>query len=159
MMKPTTSFIPQQYIAKRRTLTRWLLSILGVATLSAFGKVNAQPPILIQFSHVVTADTAKGKAAIRFKELAEARTGGKVRVEIYPNSQLYKDREELDALRLGAVQMIAPSLSKLAGLGGGDFEVFDLPFLFKDRAAFHAAVNGPLEPHYCKSWNHMVQKG
>jgi C4-dicarboxylate-binding protein DctP len=113
---------------------------------------------VLQFSHVVTPDTAKGKAALRFKELAESRTGGKVRVEIYPNSQLYKDREELDALRLGAVQMIAPSLSKLASLGGGDFEVFDLPFLFKDRAAFRAAVNGPvgasllgkLEPHGVK---------
>ena len=93
---------------------------------------------------MVTPDTAKGKAALRFKELAESRSGGKVRVEIYPNSQLYKDREELDALRLGAVQMIAPSLSKLASLSSGDFEVFDLPFLFKDRSAFRAAVDGPL---------------
>ena len=59
-------------------------------------------------------------------EVAETRTAGKVRIEVYPNSQLYKDREEMDALKLGAVQMLAPSLSKL----GGDFEVFDLPFLF-----------------------------
>ncbi len=81
---------------------------------------------------------------MRFKELAESRTGNRVRVEIYPNSQLYKDREELDALRLGAVQMIAPSLSKLASLGGADFEFFDLPFLFKDRAAFRTVVNGPV---------------
>jgi C4-dicarboxylate-binding protein DctP len=101
-------------------------------------------PIVIQFSHVVAPDTAKGKAALRFKELAEARTGGKVRVEVYPNSDLYKDREELDALRLGAVQMLAPSLSKLAGLGGGDFEVFDLPFLFKDHASFRKVVDASI---------------
>jgi C4-dicarboxylate-binding protein DctP len=105
---------------------------------------RAQAPIVIQFSHVVTADTAKGKAALRFKELAEARTQGRVRVEVFPNSQLYKDREELDALRLGAVQMIAPSLSKLGGLGGGEFGVFDLPFLFRDHAAFRAVVDGPV---------------
>jgi C4-dicarboxylate-binding protein DctP len=86
---------------------------------------------------VVTPDTAKGKAALKFKELAEERTGGRVRVEVYPNSQLYKDREEMDALKLGAVQMLAPSLSKL----GGDFEVFDLPFMFKDHAAFQRAAN------------------
>ncbi len=105
---------------------------------------QAQTPIVIQFSHVVTADTAKGRAALKFKELAELRTNGRVRIEVYPNSQLYKDREEVDALRLGAVQMLAPSLSKLAGVGGADFEVFDLPFLFKDHAAYRKVVDGAI---------------
>jgi C4-dicarboxylate-binding protein DctP len=158
MMKKAKHHNPAQCGAERRTLTRWLAGAFAVAALAAFGPTSAQTPIVIQFSHVVTPDTAKGKAALRFKELAESRTGGKVRVEIFPNSQLYKDREELDALRLGAVQMIAPSLSKLASLSGGDFEVFDLPFLFKDRAAFRAVVDGPvgasllkkLEPHGVK---------
>jgi len=101
-------------------------------------------PIIIQFSHVVAADTPKGRAALRFKELAEARTGGRVQVEVYANSQLYQDREELEALRLGAVQMLAPSLSKLAGTGISDFEVFDLPFLFRSHADFHAIADGPI---------------
>lgn len=105
---------------------------------------TAKDPIIIQFSHVVGADTAKGKAALKFKELAEARTAGRVRVEVYPDSTLYKDREELQALQIGAVQMLATSLSKLATVGGSDFEVFDLPFLFKDHAAFRAAVDGPV---------------
>jgi C4-dicarboxylate-binding protein DctP len=104
--------------------------------------IAAPQPIVIQFSHVVTPDAAKGKAAQRFKELAEARTQGRVKVEVYPNSSLYKDREEIEALRLGAVQMLAPSLSKLASVGGGDFEAFDLPFLFNDHAAFRAVVDG-----------------
>ena len=157
-MTSTKHYDTAHYGAKRRTLTRWLAGAFAVALLAAVNPASAQAPIVIQFSHVVTAETAKGKAALRFKELAESRTGGKVRVEIYPNSQLYKDREELDALRLGAVQMIAPSLSKLASLSGGDFEVFDLPFLFKDRATFRAVVDGPmgasmlkkLEPHGVK---------
>jgi C4-dicarboxylate-binding protein DctP len=101
-------------------------------------------PILIEFSHVVKTDTPKGKAAQRFKELAESRTAGRVHVDIHPDSQLYKDREEIDALRRGAVQMLAPSLSKLAGVSGGDMEVFDLPFLFKDRAALRAVTHGPV---------------
>jgi len=143
-MTKTKHHHPTHYGVKRRTLTQWFAGAFAVAAFAAFGLAGAENPIVIQFSHVVTPDTAKGKAALRFKELAESRTGGKVRVEIYPNSQLYKDREELDALRLGAVQMIAPSLSKLASLSGGDFEVFDLPFLFKDRAAFRAAVDGPV---------------
>jgi C4-dicarboxylate-binding protein DctP len=118
------------------------LTVAALALAASF-TAWAQAPIVIQFSHVVAADTAKGKGALRFKELAEARTAGRVKVEVFANSTLYKDREELEALRLGAVQMLAPSLSKLASLGGGDFEVFDLPFLFRDRAAFRAVANGP----------------
>ena len=87
----------------------------------------AQAPIVIKFSHVVATDTPKGKAAERFKELAEKGTKGRVKVEIYPNSTLYKDKEELEALQLGAVQMLAPSLAKFGPLGVKEFEVFDLP--------------------------------
>jgi C4-dicarboxylate-binding protein DctP len=122
-----------------------LVAAQGLATLCmSASQAHAQTPIVIQFSHVVTADTAKGRAALKFKELAEQRTHGRVRIEVYPNSQLYKDREEMDALRLGAVQMLAPSLSKLAGVGGTDFEVFDLPFLFQDHAAYRHVVDGAI---------------
>ncbi len=128
----------------RRSIARALAAAPLVLGLSSLHATPAQKPIVIQFSHVVTPDTAKGQAALRFKALAESRTGGRVRVEVYPNSTLYKDREELEALRLGTVQMLAPSLSKLAKLGGGDFEVFDLPFLFRDSAAVRAVVEGPV---------------
>jgi C4-dicarboxylate-binding protein DctP len=122
-----------------------LVAAQVIATLCmSASQAHAQTPIVIQFSHVVTADTAKGRAALKFKELAEQRTHGRVRIEVYPNSQLYKDREEMDALRLGAVQMLAPSLSKLAGVGGTDFEVFDLPFLFPDHAAYRRVVDGAI---------------
>ena len=106
------------------------LGVVSIAFMVATVHAQTVAPILIEFSHVVKPDTPKGKAAQRFKELAESRTAGRVRVEIHPDSRLYKDREEVDALRRGAVQMLAPSLSKLAGVGGGDMEMFDLPFLF-----------------------------
>jgi len=106
--------------------------------------VQAQAPIVIKFSHVVANDTPKGKGAIRFKELVEQRTNGRVKVEVYPNSQLYKDKEEMEALQLGSVQMLAPSLAKFGPLGVKEFEVFDLPFLFKDTEAFRAITDGPL---------------
>ncbi len=104
--------------------------------------VSAQAPIVIKFSHVVADDTPKGKGSLKFKELAEKYTGGKVKVEVYPNSQLYKDKEEIEALQLGAVQMLAPSTSKFAPLGAKEFEGLDLPFLFADTAAFSKAVKG-----------------
>ncbi|MEL4177693.1 TRAP transporter substrate-binding protein [Roseateles sp. PN1] len=129
----------------RRFALSALLAAAGSLALGALPLAAlAQAPIIIKFSHVVTPDTPKGKGAQRFKELAEARTGGKVKVELYPNSQLYKDKEELEALQLGSVQMLAPSLAKFGSLGAKDFEVFDLPFIFKDQAAFRAVTDGPV---------------
>src|SRR5579871_5234704 len=124
---------------------RVLLIAAGVLTgLAAGPAVAQQEPIVIKFSHVVAPDTPKGKAAEKFKELAEERTHGKVKVEVYPNSQLYKDKEELEALQLGSVQMLAPSLAKFGPLGVKEFEVFDLPYIFKDTPSFRATTDGPV---------------
>src|SRR6188768_914463 len=104
----------------------------------------AQAQTVIKFSHVVAPNTPKGKGAEKFKELAEKYTNGKVKVEVYPNSTLYKDKEELEALQLGAVQMLAPSNSKFGPMGIKDFEVFDLPFLLPNEAALRKVTEGPL---------------
>lgn len=104
----------------------------------------AQSPIVIKFSHVVAIDTPKGKGADFFAKRAGELTGGKVKVEVYPNSQLYKDKEEMEALQLGSVQMLAPSLSKFAPLGVKEFEVFDLPFIFDDYNDLHKVTQGPI---------------
>src|SRR5690606_40558850 len=106
-----------------------LFSWISACLLPSHAVQAQQEPIVIRFSHVVAADTPKGKAAVRFKQLAEEATNGRVRVQVYPNSELYRDREELEALQLGAVEMIAPSLSKFGPLGVREFEVFDLPFI------------------------------
>jgi C4-dicarboxylate-binding protein DctP len=126
-------------ITRRLALTAAAALALG---LPAAG--FAQAPIIIKFSHVVAPDTPKGNGALKFKELAEERTKGRVKVEVYPNSQLYKDKEEMEALQLGSVQMLAPSLAKFGPLGVKEFEVFDLPFIFKDAAAFKAVTEGPV---------------
>ncbi|HEY0571572.1 MAG TPA: TRAP transporter substrate-binding protein [Enterovirga sp.] len=108
------------------------------------GGAQAQAPIVIKFSHVVAPDTPKGKGADKFKELAEKYTNGRVKVEVYPNSQLYKDKEEVEALQLGAVQMLAPSLAKFGPLGAKEFEVFDLPFIIPDKPALRRVTEGQL---------------
>jgi C4-dicarboxylate-binding protein DctP len=106
--------------------------------------VWSQTPIVIKFSHVVATDTPKGKAAEFFKKRAEELTGGQVKVDVYPNSSLYKDKEEIEALQLGAVQMLAPSLAKFGPLGVKEFEVFDLPYLFDSYDELHKVTNGPI---------------
>jgi C4-dicarboxylate-binding protein DctP len=124
----------------RRTLIA--LTLTAAFAGSAFAQAPAAP-IVIKFSHVVATDTPKGKGAQRFKELAEKATNGRVKVELYANSSLYKDKEEMEALQLGAVQMLAPSLAKFGPLGVKEFEVFDLPFLFPDKATLTRVTQGP----------------
>src|SRR6476646_8305009 len=113
-------------------MRKLILAAASVAVLALAGPASAQSPIIIQFSHVVASDTPKGKADDKFRELAEKYTAGKVKVEVYPNSTLYKDKEELEALQLGAVQMLAPSNSKFGPIGVREFEVFDLPYILPD---------------------------
>ena len=122
-----------------------ILAAASVAALALIGPASAaDSPIVIKFSHVVASDTPKGKAADKFKELAEKYTDGKVKVEVYPNSTLYKDKEELEALQLGAVQMLAPSNSKFGPIGVKEFEVFDLPYILPDLATLRKVTDGPL---------------
>jgi C4-dicarboxylate-binding protein DctP len=116
----------------------------GTAAAAALGKPAFADPIVIKFSHVVSPDAPKGKAALLFKQLAEKYTNGKVTVEVYPNSSLYKDKEELEALQLGSVQLLAPSISKFGPLGVKEFDVFDLPFLMTDDSHARAMMASPL---------------
>ncbi len=125
-------------------MRKWILAAAAAAIFVAPVAAMAQAPIVIKFSHVVAPNTPKGKGAEKFKELAEKYTNGKVKVEVYPNSTLYKDKEELEALQLGAVQMLAPSNSKFGPIGIKDFEVFDLPFLLPNLASLRKVTEGPI---------------
>jgi C4-dicarboxylate-binding protein DctP len=134
-----------QKSGRRFEMRRLILAAASVAALALVGPAAAaQSPIVIKFSHVVAADTPKGRAADKFKELAEKYTSGKVKVEVYPNSTLYKDKEELEALQLGAVQMLAPSNSKFGPIGIKEFEVFDLPYILPDTRTLRKITDGPL---------------
>ena len=118
--------------------------LIGLATVGLVSAAQAADPIVIKFSHVVANDTPKGHAAEFFAKRAGELTKGAVKVEIYPNSTLYKDKEEMEALQLGAVHMLAPSLAKFGPLGVKEFEVFDLPYLFDNYAELHKVTQGPV---------------
>jgi C4-dicarboxylate-binding protein DctP len=115
---------------------------LAVVSLALLPGAGAQQPIVIKFSHVVAIDTPKGKGAEYFKKLAEERTKGRVKVEVYPNSSLFKDGEEMEALQLGSVQILAPSVAKFGPLGVREFEVFDLPYMFDTYDELHKVTEG-----------------
>ena len=117
-------------------------ALCGALLLSLSFAVSADP-IVIKFSHVVAVDTPKGKAAEFFAKRAAELTKNRVKVEVYPNSSLYKDKEEMEALQIGAVQMLAPSLAKFGPLGVKEFEAFDIPFIFDDYAESAQDHPGP----------------
>jgi C4-dicarboxylate-binding protein DctP len=124
--------------------TRFALAIAACTMLAAAGLVSAQQPIVIKFSHVVAVDTPKGKGSEYFKKLVEERTKGRVKVEVYPNSSLFKDGEEMEALQLGSVQILAPSVAKFGPLGLREFEVYDLPYIFDNFDELHKVTAGPV---------------
>jgi C4-dicarboxylate-binding protein DctP len=123
---------------KKTLFTLTTAVVLGLSSLYAY----AADPIVIKFSHVVAPDTPKGKAAEKFKQLAEEKTKGAVKIEVFPNSTLYKDKEEMEALQMGAVQMLAPSLAKFGPLGVKEFEAFDLPYIFRNYDDLHKITQG-----------------
>ena len=118
--------------------------VAALAVLAFAAPAVAQTPIVLKLSHVVANDTPKGKASDFFAKRAGELTGGKVKVEVYANSTLYKDKEEMEALQLGAVQLLAPSLAKFGPLGVRQFEVFDLPFIFDNDEELHKVTTGPV---------------
>jgi C4-dicarboxylate-binding protein DctP len=124
-------------------MKRFAFALAATFVLALAGPALADP-IIVKFSHVVSPDAPKGKAALLFKQLAEKYTDGKVTVEVYPNSSLYKDKEELEALQLGSVQLLAPSISKFGPLGVKEFDVFDLPFLMTDDTHARQMMASPM---------------
>src|ERR1700722_380124 len=124
-------------------MRKWILAAAAAAVIAVPAIAKADP-IIVKFSHAVSPDAPKGKAALLFKTPAEKYTDGKVKVEVYPNSSLYKDKEELEALQLGSVQILAPSISKFGPLGVKEFDVFDLPFLMSDDARARQMMASPM---------------
>src|SRR3989339_1296275 len=107
------------------------LKLVAAGVLLAFGLGAHAAPLIIKYSHVVADVTPKGQAALKFKELAEKKLAGKVEIQVFPNSQLFGDGKEMEALLLGDVQILAPSLAKF-GKYTKKVQIFDLPFLFDD---------------------------
>jgi len=130
--------MPSSTTVRRRCCAAAILS----AALALPALAWAQAPIVIKFSHVVAEKTPKGLGALKFKELAEQKLPGKVQVQVFPSSQLFGDAKELEALLLGDVQLIAPSLSKFDRYTK-KIQIFDLPFLFDDIAAVDRFQSGP----------------
>jgi C4-dicarboxylate-binding protein DctP len=108
-------------------------AVAAAATVAAPGVLRAQSRV-VRFSHIASEDTPKGQGALLFKRRIEERSAGRVTIELFPDSRLYGEADEMEALALGDVQVIAPSLSRF-GRYAKRMQVFDLPFLFDSLAS------------------------
>lgn len=115
--------------------------LLGTIAAAVVASSAVAADYTLKFSHVVSANTPKGKAADFFEKRLEELSGGKIDVQVYPSSQLYKDNAVLKAIRLNSVQMAAPSFSKFGKIVP-NLALFDLPFLFKDIDHLHRVQDG-----------------
>ena len=124
-----------------KILTRVLL--LSLITIFA----NVQAEYVIKFSHVVAPKTPKGQAADLFAKLVNERLAGKVRVEVFPNSQLFNDNKVMEAIRMSSSSktgiIAAPSLSKFVKFSR-TVQAFDLPFLFNNIDDVHILADSPV---------------
>ena len=135
--------MPQNHatnLERRHTLR----ALGGLALGGAWSAGRASGAFTIRLSHVVAQQTPKGLALQRFKELVEQRSKGRVQVAIYANSSLYGDADEMQALQMGAVDMLAPSLSKFGRIGFPEFEIFSLPFLFENETQVRRVCDGEI---------------
>lgn len=119
-----------------------LLTACGAPPAVDNEQVSPQERLVARFSHVTTENSPKHLAAVRFAQEASSQTGGRVEIQVYPNSQLYKDGEEISALQNGSVQFIAASTSKLVQVDPM-WQVFDLPYLFTSFADIQRLFDSP----------------
>jgi C4-dicarboxylate-binding protein DctP len=131
--------LPGAMGVRRRGVLGVGLSAVAVLAVPALAQ---RPAVRLRFSHVVAPDTPKGQMALRFQALVHERASQRIQVDVHPDSTLWGDDDEMEALRLGAVDMLAPSLSKFGMAGVPEFEVFDLPYLFADLAQVRRVTQG-----------------
>ncbi|WP_428023804.1 TRAP transporter substrate-binding protein [Arcobacter sp.] len=117
---------------------KFVMSAVATALLATSGLAAEYT---LKFSHVVSPNTPKGKAAEFFEKRLEELSGGRIDVQVYPSSQLYTDSAVLKALTLNSVQMAAPSFSKFGKIVP-QLALFDLPFLFNDMDHLHRVQDG-----------------
>jgi C4-dicarboxylate-binding protein DctP len=115
--------------------------VIGTIAAAMMATAGLAADYVMKVSHVVSDSTPKGKAAIFLEKRIEELTAGKIDVQVFPNSQLYGDGEEMKALVMDNVQVIMPSLSKFTSIVP-EMQLFDLPFLFRDKAHLYDVMDG-----------------
>ncbi len=121
---------------------RCTLLALGAAAVSFALQAPAQT-LNLKAAHSAALDEPYHVGLADFAKRLSAATGGKVNVAIFANNQLGNERELIEGLPLGLVDVAVPANAVLTNFIP-DLVTLDLPFLFRDQAHLESALNGPL---------------
>lgn len=104
---------------------------------------DSSETFVIKAGHAVSTDHYGHKTFLKFKEIVEKNSDGKITVEIYPNGQVGGEREMIEAIQLGNLTMAAPSSSPVVPFAK-EMTIFDAPYLFKDAAHAHRVLDSEI---------------
>lgn len=131
----------------RRQLCWQLVSLCIIGFLGFLatgpGSAVAGEPIVIKFGNSPPLDDPECLGALRFGELAEKKTGGRVKVQVYPLSQLGAQREMLEGLRLGTIEMTMVTVGFMSSYDPF-LNIFELPYLYRDHFHSYKVFDGPV---------------
>lgn len=135
------------------------LALAGALTLVAgLAQVQAAPELTIKASHAAST-TNTGHKALEMMDLElRARTDGRIGMEIFPNGQLGGERELIESIQLGNIDMVFVSSAPLASFNK-KFFALDMPFLFKDRASVYKVLDGDIGQELLASLENVGMEG
>lgn len=126
----------------KRITAAILISILLVTTLAGC-RPTLDDGLTIRVGHVLAPDHPYSDGLKKFSELVYEKTDGKVFVDYFHSSQLGNERDMIEGLQLGTLEMALVSTAPLSSFTK-EFLVFDLPFIFKDAENARNVLDGPI---------------
>jgi tripartite ATP-independent transporter DctP family solute receptor len=123
----------------RRTGRYWAF-MAAFAAIALVVPANVRAQTEIKLGHVATLDNPYHHGAQRFAALVAERSKGQVAVKIFPNAQLGNERDLIEGVQLGTIQMTIAANAPLSRYTPKVL-LFDLPFLFRDDAHWDKVVD------------------
>jgi tripartite ATP-independent transporter DctP family solute receptor len=119
------------------------VGIISATFVAAIGMLmtDAIAQTLVKLAHDQPESSTHHQAALKFKELVEARSGGKLRAQIFPSSMLGSGVQMVEQLQAGAIEAASLPTAWIAPLAPS-VQVLDLPFLFPSREVVHKVIDG-----------------
>ena len=125
-----------------KTIAPWLAAAALFLVASAPAQAQGTPERTIRFGHLNNPDHPVSLGVKRFAELLAAKSGGKLKVQEFPSSQLGNELQQQSALQGGVQEMSAPATTSLAGIVK-EFGLIDFPFSVSNFAQADALLDGP----------------
>lgn len=135
---------------KKHLGTALCVAVAAAALLGAASVSFAADVLKLKIGHVVTETGGEHLGSVKFAELLDKKSGGKIQLQIFPNGQIGGNREMIESMQVGALDMALPALPALGGFTDKT-KVFDLFYLFDDNKQAEKVLDGPVGQDVAKA--------